>query len=95
MLLFSSHLPRKEPMKNYQSLTIKPIILLLIGMFILHQQVDVQAQSTSHSIPIEVKDNVPDTPQLLGIPIPEGTLYSPDHVRVLDVRGQENTLTNH
>ena len=76
-------------MKNYQSLTIKHIILLLIGIFILLQQVDVQAQSISHSIPIEVKDNVPDTPQLLGIPIPEGTLYSPDHVRVLDVYGQE------
>ena len=52
-------------MKNYQPFTIKPIIIFLIGIFILHNQAGVQAQSTSYSIPVEVKDNVPDTPQLL------------------------------
>ena len=65
MLLFSPHLQRKESMKNYQPLTIKSIILFLIGIVILHPRVDVQAQTTSHNIPVEVKDNVPDTPQLL------------------------------
>ena len=76
-------------MKNYQPFTIKPIIIFLIGIFILHNQAGVQAQSTSYSIPVEVKDNVPDTPQLLGIPIPKGTLYSSDYVRVLNAYGQE------
>ena len=76
-------------MKNYQPFTIKPIIIFLIGIFILHNQAGVQAQSTSYSIPVEVKDNVPDTPQLLGIPIPKSTLYSSDYVRVLNAYGQE------
>ena len=76
-------------MKNQRRFTLKSIILLLLGVFTLHTQAGAQTQSTSYTIPVEVKDNVADTPQLLGIPIPEGTLYSPDHVRVLNARGQE------
>ena len=40
-------------------------------------------------IPITVENNTPGTPQLFGVPIPEGELYSPDHVRVLDNNGNE------
>ena len=76
-------------MKNQRRFTLKSIILLLLGVFTLHTQAGAQTQSSSYTIPVEVKDNVADTPQLLGIPIPEGTLYSPDHVRVLNARGQE------
>ena len=40
-------------------------------------------------IPITVENNIPGTPQVFGVPIPEGELYSPDHVRVLDSNGKE------
>lgn len=44
---------------------------------------------TSTLIPITVENNISGTPQLFGVPIPEGDLYSPDHVRVLDNSGNE------
>lgn len=45
--------------------------------------------TNSTLIPITVENNTPGTPQLFGVPIPEGELYSPDHVRVLDDNGNE------
>ncbi|HLR31028.1 MAG TPA: hypothetical protein VK074_00970 [Fodinibius sp.] len=41
------------------------------------------------SIPVTVENNVEGAPQMFGLPIPKGELYSPDHVRVLNSRGQE------
>ncbi len=43
----------------------------------------------SKKVPIKVENNISGTPQLFGIPIPEGDLYSPDHVRVLNASGKE------
>lgn len=40
-------------------------------------------------IPITVKNNVSGSPQVFGIPIPRGELYSPDNVRVLNDSGKE------
>ncbi|MEX0721164.1 MAG: hypothetical protein WD059_10880 [Balneolaceae bacterium] len=34
-------------------------------------------------IPVTVENNIPGSPQVFGVPIPKGELYSPDHVRVL------------
>lgn len=44
---------------------------------------------TGQRISITVEKNIPGSPQLFGLPIPEGELYSPDHVRVLDGNGKE------
>lgn len=41
------------------------------------------------TIPITVEKNQPGSPQLFGLPIPQGELYSPDHVRVINDEGQE------
>ncbi|WP_157470696.1 hypothetical protein [Gracilimonas tropica] len=40
-------------------------------------------------IPVTVENNVAGTPQVFGVPIPKGELYSPDHVRVLNSSGDE------
>lgn len=40
-------------------------------------------------IPIKVENNIAGTPQVFGVPIPQGELYSPDHVRVLNSSGDE------
>ncbi|MCH8524048.1 MAG: hypothetical protein LAT52_05795 [Balneolales bacterium] len=45
------------------------------------------AQSTG-SIPLTV-DAVPGSPVTMGIPFPQGVLHSPDHIRILDNRGNE------
>jgi len=47
------------------------------------------APENSTLIPVTVENNTPGTPQLFGIPIPEGELYSPDRVRVLNSKGNE------
>ncbi|MFA5668124.1 MAG: hypothetical protein WC967_02695 [Balneolaceae bacterium] len=44
---------------------------------------------TSTLVPITVENNTPGTPQVFGIPIPKGELFSPDHVRVLSSSGKE------
>lgn len=40
-------------------------------------------------IPISVENNIEGSPQVFGVPIPQGELYSPDHVRVLNSDGDE------
>jgi hypothetical protein len=40
-------------------------------------------------IPISVENNIEGSPQVFGVPIPQGELYSPDHVRVLNNAGDE------
>jgi len=40
-------------------------------------------------IPITVENNISGTPQVFGVPIPQGELFSPDHVRVLNSNGDE------
>ncbi|HET8866580.1 MAG TPA: hypothetical protein VFM80_12865 [Gracilimonas sp.] len=47
------------------------------------------AVNDSTKIPIEVKNNIPGSPQVFGIPVPKGELFSPDHVRMLDSNGNE------
>lgn len=43
----------------------------------------------SDTVTIHVKNADSDVPVKLGIPFPKGTLYSPDHVRVLNDDGEE------
>lgn len=45
--------------------------------------------SSGTKIPITVENNEVGTPQVFGVPIPQGELFSPDHVRVLNSRGTE------
>ncbi|MEE9466573.1 MAG: hypothetical protein V3W14_13475, partial [Candidatus Neomarinimicrobiota bacterium] len=40
-------------------------------------------------IPLKVEQPIPGAPLTFGIPFPQGVLYSPDHVRVLNARGKE------
>lgn len=47
------------------------------------------ANSTGKTIPVTVEKNEPGSPQLFGLPIPKGGLYSADHVRVLNSDGEE------
>ncbi|MEP1151694.1 MAG: hypothetical protein ABJH08_08210 [Balneola sp.] len=72
----------------------KSVILKLSqkGLFFLLATVvfiSCNTSGTSTLIPVTVENNTPGTPQLFGVPIPEGDLYSPDHVRVLDDSGNE------
>jgi hypothetical protein len=39
-------------------------------------------------VPITVEHHAPGAPITVGIPFPQGTLYSPDHVRVLNAAGE-------
>lgn len=43
----------------------------------------------SQTIPITIEKNEAGAPQLFGLPIPKGELYSPDNVRVLNFGGEE------
>lgn len=61
--------------------------ILFIGMILVFMSCSMPGNSTL--IPIRVENNTPGTPQVFGVPIPEGDLYSPDHVRVLDDSGNE------
>ncbi len=45
--------------------------------------------SQSTKIPITVEQNIEGSPQVFGVPIPQGTLHSPDNVRVLNSKGKE------
>ncbi|MCR6722643.1 MAG: hypothetical protein NVV59_20635 [Chitinophagaceae bacterium] len=58
-----------------------PILLLLL--------VVCSNVKAGEKIPLFVKQNIPGAPQLLGVPLPQGKLYSPDHVRVLNSSGVE------
>ena len=47
-----------------------------------------QAQTQSGTIPLRV-EAVPGSPVTMGIPFPQGTLHSPDHIRVITASGTE------
>lgn len=60
------------------------VLILLIGLFTL------SCQSTSADrIPLTVNAVEDGAPITLGVPFPKGVLQSPDHVRVVDSRGNE------
>ena len=44
---------------------------------------------SGETIPVTVEKNKPGSPQLLGLPIPKGELYSSDNVRVLNSDNEE------
>ncbi len=54
-------------------------LLVLIG-FTMH---------SSERIYIQVEKSIDGAPLTIGIPFAQGTLHSPDHVRVLDINGNE------
>ncbi len=61
--------------------------LLLVGLLAIFVSCGTGGNGTI--IPITVENNTPGTPQVFGIPIPQGELYSPDNVRVLNASGKE------
>ena len=61
----------------------QPFILIIMFLFLTVRLM------AAEQIPLYVKQNIPGAPQLLGIPFPEGKLYSPDHIRVLNKKGEE------
>lgn len=64
----------------------------LIGFFLLSSIfffVGFATSSYGQTIPVTVEKNEPGSPQLFGLPIPQGELYSPDHVQVLNEEGEE------
>ena len=50
--------------------------------------------SASTRIKITVENSSIGAPVTMGIPFPQGVLESPDHVRLLDKNGQENSMSN-
>jgi len=44
---------------------------------------------SSEHIPIQIEKHAPGAPITLGIPFGQGALWSPDHVRLLDMHGME------
>lgn len=59
-----------------------------IAIFILVLTTAIPLYS-SQRVPIQIEHPIPGSPITVGIPFPEGALYSPDHVRLLDSNGQE------
>lgn len=47
------------------------------------------ASNSGKKIPVTVENNQAGSPQVFGVPIPKGELFSPDHVRVLNSSGEE------
>lgn len=62
------------------------ICLILLSLIFV---ADVGKSLASETIPITIEKNEPGAPQVFGLPIPQGELYSPDHVRVLNADGEE------
>jgi hypothetical protein len=66
--------------KCRNSLCVLSLIILFTGC---------NSSVSGQTIPVTVEKNAPGSPQLFGLPIPQGELYSPDHVRVLNEQGNE------
>lgn len=66
--------------KRKQQSTYHLIFILLISSL---------TSFASNTIPLEVENDVEGSPITMGIPFPKGALISPDHVRVLDIHGNE------
>ncbi|MEX0648525.1 MAG: hypothetical protein WD139_12125 [Balneolaceae bacterium] len=64
-------------------------ILLLSVLMISLMVAGCASMSSSDSVTITVKNAEPGAPVKFGIPFPQGALYSPDHVRVLNSSGEE------
>lgn len=75
-----------KTMKILKKISFQTAIGLLIISFSL---VGCGTSGSEKRIPITVKNNIAGSPQVFGIPIPQGELFSPDHVRVLNSKGQE------
>lgn len=60
-------------------------LALILALLLL----SVPASQAADRVPITIEQHAPGAPITLGIPFPEGTLYSPDNVRLLDAGGQE------
>lgn len=59
-----------------------------IAFFLLLWSVTMGAHAADQ-VPLQVEKASPGAPLTVGIPFPQGALYSPDHVRVLNARGEE------
>jgi hypothetical protein len=62
-------------------------IKILLALLLFHAM-GMQANSTKQ-IPITIENNKTGAPITIGIPFPKGTLFSVDHLRLLDHRGKE------
>lgn len=65
----------------------KSVALLLLTVTIILSGCG--SPGTSKTIPVTIEKNEAGAPQLFGLPIPKGELYSADNVRVLNNSGEE------
>jgi hypothetical protein len=62
---------------------------VISSLLLIFLTLSAHSTASAQSIPITVENNAEGAPQLFGLPIPQGELYSPDHVRVLNTAGEE------
>ena len=67
----------------------KKYLLMSLSVFLITLLACESPGGVSEEIPISVENAREGAPIKLGIPFPEGALYSPDHVRVLNHQGEE------
>lgn len=62
---------------------------VLTSIFLMLVAMGLSAAScqAADRVPITIKQHVPGAPITVGIPFPKGTLYSPEHVRLLSATG--------
>lgn len=65
------------------------IQIILLNVALLMAFGGCATKEVGKKIPVTVENNIPGSPQVFGIPIPKGELYSADHVRVLNSHGKE------
>lgn len=63
-----------------------PLILVLLALLAV---TNARTAWAAEQVPVTVEAAVPGAPITLGVPFPQGTLQSPDHVRVLTPDGRE------
>lgn len=72
---------------------ITPLInILFIWAFSMTSVISTTSQALAQSttkVPVTIANHQLDQPQLFGVPVPQGELFSPDHVRVLNAKGVE------
>lgn len=69
---------------SIQKLTFGLLIIAAAGLF-----ASCGGTGSGTKIPVTVENNVPGTPQVFGVPVPQGELFNPENVRVLNSKGKE------
>ncbi len=77
----------KHQLTKSTHVALMALLVLSIGSSLALGQSE--SDQITHEVAVEVSNHQEGQPQLFGMPIKQGTLYSPDHVRVVNERGQE------